>query len=116
MSSYTVFYYIAEPPLSVAPEDGLRMEGSYVLRELLGRLRTDGDVLGLIDDQDTTLQLLYDAASASYWVEIPVPAEKGSYGADLTFDGVVDLFRQLPDRFEVANFLEFAFQRFGRRG
>lgn len=115
MNTYTVFYEFEDAGGSVAPEKGLRLDSAYVLRELMGRLRNDGDFLGLIDDQDTTLQFLYDAGSYAYWAEIPVIAEKGSYGAWLTFDGVVELIRGLPGRFEVSAFPQFRFQRFGLR-
>lgn len=114
-ASYTAFYEFADTGESVPAEEGRRVDGGYVLRELLGRLRGDGDFLGLIDDRDATLQLLYDAGSNAYWAEIPVVAEKGSYGAWFTFDGVVALIQGLPARFEVSAFPGFSFQRFGTR-
>ena len=114
-ASYTAFYEFADTGESVTAEEGRRVDGAYVLRELLGRLRNDADFLGLIDDRDTTLQLLYDAGSNTYWAEIPVVAEKGSYGAWLSFHGVVALIQGLPSRFEVPAFPGFSFQRFGVR-
>ncbi len=62
----------------------------------------DGDFLGLIDDHDSTLQVLYEAKEDHYWIEIPDPEAAGSYGRHVSFDELVELFKTLPDRFDPA--------------
>jgi hypothetical protein len=69
---------------------------------MLGGLDEDGDFFGLIDDEGTTLQVMYSGDDDSYWIEIPRPDKRGSFGCRLSFDLITDVFKVLPARFSQA--------------
>ena len=69
-------YESGETVESRAPIAAAREDIIAIARRVL---RGDGDFLGLVDQQDGTLQLMREA-DGRVWMEIPVPAEGGSYG------------------------------------
>lgn len=77
--------------------------------ELFARLEADGDFFGLIDTDDETFQVAYDADSDRYWTEIPDVERRGSHGANFTFDEMVEMMKTLPDRFRPSAFPKLRF-------
>lgn len=67
----------------------------------------DGDFFGLVDDADTTLQFLH--TGEDIWMEIPVPAEQGSYGKDISLEEVPAMIESLPEQLSREHFSGFWF-------
>jgi hypothetical protein len=99
LKTYRVFYTFYGSDRSVVAAEAIPMNEADIYSELLGSLADDGDFIGLIDDRGTTLQVMYEADDDAYWVEVPSPQRGGSYGARLSFDALVDLFKALPGEF-----------------
>jgi hypothetical protein len=94
----------------VSAEDPIVLDDVQELPSLLSRAVTDGDFLGLTDADGNTLQLMYEGDEDRYWLEIPVPAQGGSYGKHYSLDGIREVFRALPPRFDVAEFPGLRFE------
>ncbi len=107
---YRVFYTFYATDTSVAADDAVPMNEADIYSELLGSLTEDGDFIGLIDNRGTTLQVMYEAKGDRYWVELPSPQRRGSYGARLSFDALTELFKVLPREFDPESLTLLEFQ------
>lgn len=58
----------------------------------------EGDFIGIIDDQGTTLQLLKQ--HGGIWMEVPDPENEGSYGKHVTLDEARQTLDELGDTIE----------------
>lgn len=96
---YRVFYCFYAEDAELPADNALDLDLEEIYSELLGRLTSDGDYLGMVDGQGHTLQIMYQATDDHYWVEIPCPERQGSYGCEMDFDHIVDLMKSLPTRF-----------------
>ncbi len=93
---YRVFYLFERFGESVSSASAIEMSARDIREQLLPRLQSEDDFLGLIDPQDTTLQILCEPKAARYWVELPVEAAKASYGKHMNLDELQEFVRQLP--------------------
>lgn len=98
---YRVFYLFDRTGESVSSASALEMSARSIREQLLPRLQTEDDYLGIIDTQDNVLQILCEPASSRYWVELPLDAAKASYGRHMSLDELQDLMRQLPEVFDL---------------
>jgi hypothetical protein len=97
--TFRVFYcFYAENDVVLAA-DAAPMDVADIYSELLGRLSSDGDFLGMTDEEGHTLQMMYDPDKDRYCVEIPSPERHGSYACNMDFDQVVELMKALPTQF-----------------
>lgn len=95
-TTYPIFFYVGRLGESI-PSDAPIPFALPDIMLILDRLR-GGDFLGIVDPQGHTLQV--DCLDeSSYQVEVPVPAQRCSYGAKLDFGQLIALFQALPDRF-----------------
>lgn len=104
------FYGDETDNAEVSAEDPVALGDLHLLPALISRAVTDGDFLGLMDTEGNTLQLMYEGDEDRYWLEIPVPAQGGSYGKHYSLEGIREVFRALPPRFDVAEFPDFRFE------
>jgi len=105
----TVFYFQSATGKNVSSDDGLVMDIDDVCDQLLPEIRPPDDFLGVVDVAGTTVQVA--ANETDFWVEIPVPAKKGSYGMTVGSRAeMIELFRGLPETFSVEDFAGFAFK------
>jgi uncharacterized protein (DUF697 family) len=95
---YRVFYCLYDEEAELSADNATPMDVPDVYADLLGRLTTDGDYLGIIDDDGNTLQMMYQADEDCYWVEIPSPENCGSYGCYMDLVHLVYLMETLPSR------------------
>ena len=108
---FRVFYYLHNSPEDeVTAEQGVEMEHADIYTELFGGLEVHNDFFGMVDAQGAILQVMYHEEKDSYWFEIPVESEGGSYGRFIDFDEAVDFIKRLPSTFEVARFPSFEFE------
>ncbi len=97
---FKVFYSLQDRKDEVDSTAPVPMELSDVREDLLPRVREEGDSLGLIDSNGTTLQMKLNPGS-EYWIEIPVPEEEGSFGRQITLEEIESLFQSMPEEFDV---------------
>ena len=97
---YRVFYLFDRTGESVSSVSALEMSARAIREQLLPRLQTEDDYLGIIDLQDNVLQILCEPAAGRYWVELPMDAAKASYGRHMDLEELQALLRQLPEVFE----------------
>lgn len=92
---YKVFYSFERSGESVSSVSAVEMSAKAICEQLLGRLKTDDDYIGIVDAADNTLQILRESADR-FWVEIPLDAAKASFGCYKNRDELGELIRELP--------------------
>ncbi len=110
---YNVFSNAVRLDTPPEAEHATPIEASEIVEEIFPLIKEDREYLGIVDSLGTTLQLLYDAEEDRYWVEVPCPAEQGSYGAWLDFAHTHSLLKTLPVTIPVEGFPGFEFQSWG---
>jgi len=93
---YRVFYLFERTGESLSSASALEMNARAIREQLLPRLRTEDDYLGIIDPQDNVLQILFEPGDGRFWVELPLDAAKASYGRHMVLEEIQELLRQLP--------------------
>jgi len=106
---YKSFYHFYEDEKEQDPENPIQINHNDIKSQLLDSLKHDGDFFGLVDENNNTLQVIYDSDEDTYWVEIPVPEKKGSYGIVLFYDELIKLLEILPPLFDPKSFPDFEF-------
>lgn len=109
---YKSFCYFATQNLDIPSNKPIPIDSSNIIGELVESLREDGDFFGLVDSCDTTLQVAYEE-EGSYWIEIPFPKERGSYGQSVSLDQLCQIMSNLPETFTREAFPDFEFVAWG---
>lgn len=98
---YRVFYLFDRSGEAVSSASAVAMSASTIREQLLPRLQSEDDFLGIIDPRDNTLQILVATQdSTGYWVELPVDAARASYGRHMSRGELEDFMRQMPVVFD----------------
>lgn len=97
---YRVFYLFDRTGETVSSASALEMSARTIREQLLPRLQTEDDYLGIIDPHDHVLQILCEPANGRFWVELPMDDAKASYGRHMVLAELQDLLRQLPAVFD----------------
>jgi hypothetical protein len=97
---YRVFYLFERSGECVSSASAIEMSARDIREQLLPRLRSEDDYLGLIDPRDQTLQILCEPKAARYWVELPMDAAKASYGKHMNLGELQEFVRVLPAVFD----------------
>lgn len=105
---YQAFYCCHQTNEYVSPEDACEMDLALAQERALDFLQGADDFFGLIDESGTTLQ--FATSGGSIWMEIPVPAERGSYGKHISLAEVGPLIAALPAYINLNDFAEMQFQ------
>ena len=100
---YRVFYLFSRTGESVSSTSAVEMTAKAVCEQLLPRLQSEDDFIGLVDSADNILQILCEPTPDRYWVELPVDAARASYGCYVSFAELSDLVSSLPQVFERAD-------------
>ena len=100
---FRVFYFFERSGDSVSSASAVEMSARAIREQLLGRLHSEDDFLGIIDGQENVLQILCDPGGDRFWVELPMDAAKASYGRYMTFGEVEELVRTLPQVFDLSH-------------
>lgn len=95
---FRVFYLINRSGESVSSTSAVEMSARTICEQMLDRLQSEDDYLGIIDTGDTTLQVLTEPGGR-YYVEVPIDAAKASYGRYVDRSELEQLVRTLPARF-----------------
>jgi hypothetical protein len=100
---YRVFYLFARTGESVSSSSAVEMSTKDIREQILPRLHTEDDFIGLIDAADNTLQVLCEVTPGRYWIELPVDAARASYGRQVGFSELSELIGSLPQVFDRAD-------------
>jgi hypothetical protein len=100
---YRVFYLFNRTGESVSSASAVEMTARAICEQLLPRLQTEDDFIGLIDGADNTLQVLCEPTPDRFWVELPIDAARASYGRYVGFSELAELIAGLPQVFDRAD-------------
>ena len=76
------------------------MTARTICEQLLPRLQTEDDFIGLIDAAENTLQVLCEPSPDRYWLELPIDAARASYGRYVSFAELAEMIAALPQVFD----------------
>lgn len=93
------FYCCSSRGDDVLSSDPVSVELHYAIQLAKHTLREPRDFIGFIDSDGVTLQFMYEE-SGSVWVEVPMPAEKGSYGKSISLHDVTSVVAAMPEKFD----------------
>lgn len=105
---YRAFYGCYSTNEVVDPSNAYKIELDWAQNIVLDILRDDRDFFGLSDDRGVTLQFI--RSGDTVWMEIPIPAKRGSYGRTVSIDEVRQIIKSLPDAIEVDAIPGLSFQ------
>lgn len=97
---YRVFYLFDRSGEALSSASAVEMSARAICEQLLPRLQTEDDYLGLIDAHETVLQILCEPAESRFWVELPMDAAKASYGRHMDAAELRELILSLPEFFD----------------
>ncbi|HSQ08212.1 MAG TPA: hypothetical protein VLM84_11060 [Chromatiaceae bacterium] len=97
---YRVYYLFARTGESISSSSAVEMSVKDIREQILPRLHTEDDFIGLIDAADNTLQVLCEPTPGLYWVELPMDAARASYGRQVGFSELSELIGALPQVFD----------------
>jgi len=107
---FSVFYCFNATNEEVPSNSSVSLDIENVVSQLLPKMTSESDFLGIVDSEGTTVQFMLHRSENRVWMEIPTPEEKGSYGTNLSPDDLPSTIKSLPTRFCVEDFPEFRFQ------
>ncbi|MEA3275976.1 MAG: hypothetical protein U9Q81_11930 [Pseudomonadota bacterium] len=93
---YKVFYFFERSGETVSSASPVQMSAKAIREQLLHRFHSEDDYLGIIDDQDNTLQILCEPGEDRYWVELPMEKARASYGRYMSLADLEELMLSLP--------------------
>jgi hypothetical protein len=97
---YRVFYCFDRCGESVSSASAMEMSARTICEQLLPRLQSEDDFLGIIDPQEQILQILCEPDAGRFWVEVPLDAAKASYGKHMDLAELREFIAHLPATFD----------------
>ena len=97
---YRVFYLFNRLGESISSASAVEMSARAIREQLLPRLQSEDDFLGIIDPQENTLQILRERDEDRYWVELPLEAAKASWGTYMNLEELREFVARLPACFD----------------
>ncbi|WP_328987888.1 hypothetical protein [Thiorhodovibrio winogradskyi] len=76
------------------------MSPKQICEQMVGRLHSPDDYLGILDAEDRVLQILPEPEQSRYYIEVPLDAAKASYGRYVDRDELLQLILHLPERLD----------------
>ena len=96
--AYSLFYDCVALDEAVPSDNPLPATPGKVKAMLTEVLIDEGDFLGIIDEEGTTLQFMKQ--HAGIWMEVPDPENEGSYGKLATLDEARQTLDELGESIE----------------
>lgn len=93
---YRVFYFFERFGDSVSSTNPIEMSSKSIQGELLARLQSSDDYLGIMDAKDNVLQILPASGEDRFWVELPLVEARASYGRYMALEALKELILDLP--------------------
>jgi len=97
---FRVFYLINRSGECVSSTSAVPMTAKAICEQMLDRLQSEDDYLGILDAGDNTLQVLPEPEQNRYYVEVPIDAAKASFGRYVNRAELEDLVLSLPQTFD----------------
>jgi hypothetical protein len=97
---FRVFYLINRSGERVSSKSAVEMSTRAICEQMLDRLQSEDDYLGILDAEDNALQVLPEPDQQRYYVEVPLDAAKASYGRYVDRAELEELIQQLPARID----------------
>jgi hypothetical protein len=94
---FRVFYLINRSGECVSSTSAIQMTAKAICEQMLDRLQSEDDYLGILDASDNTLQVLPEPDKQRYYVEVPIDAAKASFGRYVDRTELEALVRGLPE-------------------
>ncbi|MGB5834462.1 MAG: hypothetical protein WBG92_21080 [Thiohalocapsa sp.] len=112
---FRVFYLINRSGECVSSTSAVSMSAKDICEQMLDRLHSEDDYLGIIDIGDNTLQVLPEPENQRYYVEVPIEAAKASYGRHVDRTELEELIRSLPEAFNEKTIPGLTYRPWSRR-
>jgi len=93
---YRVYYFFERSGESVSSTNPVEMSARSIHEQLLDRLRSSDDYLGILDARDNVLQILPTSGDDRFWVELPLVEARASYGRYMALEELRELIVDLP--------------------
>jgi uncharacterized protein YigA (DUF484 family) len=93
---FRVFYLINRSGERVSSKSAVEMTTKAICEQMLDRLQSEDDYLGILDAEDNALQVLPERDKQRYYVEVPLDAAKASFGRYVDRDELEALIHALP--------------------
>jgi hypothetical protein len=97
---FRVFYLINRSGERVSSKSAVEMSTRAICEQMLDRLQSEDDYLGILDAEDNALQVLPEPDQQRYYVEVPLDAAKASYGRYVDRAELEELIQHLPARID----------------
>ena len=97
---YRVFYFFERSGESVSSTSPVDLSTKSIHGQLLGRLQSSDDYLGIMDARDNVLQISPASCDDRFWVELPLEEARASYGRYMAFAEVQELILELPQKLD----------------
>jgi hypothetical protein len=97
---FRVYYLINRSGERVSSKSAVEMSAKAICEQMLDRLQSEDDYLGLLDAEDNALQILPEPDQQRYYVEVPLDAAKASYGRYVNRQELEALICALPARID----------------
>lgn len=92
----------ARTPVPISPDESIALAQRILLEK--------DDFLGFIDEADQTVQMVLEV-NGGILLDVPVPAQSGSYVKVIAHAALEDFIRNLPTDFTQLEMADFAFAK-----
>ncbi len=107
---YRTFFFFERSNESVSSASAVDMSVREICEQLLPRLQSDDDFIGMIDGGDNVLQVMCEPGGDRFWVEIPLDAAKASYGCHVNREALMEMIGNLPGIFDQTTIPELKYR------
>ncbi|WP_338035786.1 hypothetical protein [Halochromatium roseum] len=97
---FRVFYLINRSGERVSSTSAVEMTAKAICEQMLDRLQSEDDYLGILGSDDHALQILPEPDQNRYYVEVPLDAAKASYGRYVDREELEALIQGLTAQFD----------------
>lgn len=97
---FRVFYLINRSGECVSSVSAVAMSPKQICEQMIDRLNSPDDYLGILDAEDRVLQILPEPDQSRFYVEVPLEAAKASYGRYVNRAELLELILHLPERLD----------------
>ncbi len=97
---YRVYYLFSRFGESISSASAVEMSARNICEQLLPRLQSEDDFLGIMDSAEHTLQILCEREADRFWVEMPMEAANASYGTYMNLMELRAFVAKIPALFD----------------
>lgn len=104
MGKYKLYFcdYFEDLEVSAADAYTNLANKEVIIEKMQDVLHSSGNFVGIIDDQDVSLQFVVSGDDEVITVDIPSVSDQGSFCKDVTLDEAIDIVRELEGDFDLS--------------